>query len=185
MFENRIDDKNIIPLVKTLLECKDPNFQIVELLLPYNKIGNDGLIVICDLLKGENTNIASLDLHSNDIGTEGCKKLCEVLHNNTVLSNINLHSNYIGDQGGLYISELLSINRTIRSIDIGENEIRTDCVISLCQTLWSNNVLEELNMDCIVPASDDGEIIVHFGEMIKVYYDLLNYREIKQLNVYH
>lgn len=201
MFENRITDENIGPIVDALLEVDDERFAVSELLLPYNRIGNDGLIKLCELLEGEKTTIAVLDLHSNDIGTVGCKKLCETLHNNNTLFMLNLHSNYIRDQGGLYISELLSMNKSLRSLDIGENEISiyiilflsfsiftlifklplsilyylyiiifiigTDSLISLCQTLWSNTTLEEFNMDNIFPASDDGEIIVHIGEMIK------------------
>ena len=68
--------------------------------------------------------LKSLQIHGNNIGPEGIKLLADALkENNTPLRVLGLGGNIIGDEGAKCIAEMLAVNKTLQYIGLGNNKI--------------------------------------------------------------
>eukprot|EP00729_Bicosta_minor_P016668 gene16669-5220_t len=110
-----------------------------ELSLRSNKIGDDGATALAEVLKNNNTALATLSLRSNKIGDDGATALAEVLKNNTALATLDLRSNKIGDDGATALAEVLKNNTALATLDLHGNKIGDDGATALAEALKNNN----------------------------------------------
>ena len=88
---NNITDEQLLPMIEAI---KGGCYTSLEKLYLYsNRIGNAGCHAIATLLEDPNSNIQTLDLDENQIGTEGATAIANSLANNTNLETLYLRSN--------------------------------------------------------------------------------------------
>ncbi|KAL0231306.1 hypothetical protein GEMRC1_010710 [Eukaryota sp. GEM-RC1] len=120
-----------------------PTLDVVH--LPYNFIGNSGVMTLAEALK-VNCSIRVIDLRHNYIGDEGAIYLAEALKDNVGIAVINLEHNYIGDEGVAAIARALSVNYTITHLELGYNSIGDDGVLALALGLKDRTLIPSINL---------------------------------------
>ncbi|KAI7800360.1 putative NACHT [Triplophysa rosa] len=81
---------------------------LTELYLSWNKIGDSGVKLICDVLENPHCKLEILRLWSCSITDEGCVALTSALRSNpSHLRNLNLSENNVGDSGVKQICDVL------------------------------------------------------------------------------
>lgn len=136
---------------------KKDNIQtIVDIGLEKNRIGNDGLQHLSNMLHGNNT-LHSLRLGKNDISYEGVmKSLVPALKKNTTLRVLDLSGNrQIKDLGAAALADALSFNQTLETMILTKCSITEKGAMRLLEALYdctspsvvlekSNHTLREL-----------------------------------------
>ena len=80
--------------------------------------------IVPGLLPHVNRELESLNLGSNRIGDEGMVILCEALKSNSTLKELNLHANNIGPVGAQSLANMLQFNTSLTSLDLSDNGIQ-------------------------------------------------------------
>ena len=86
-----------------------------------------------------------LDLSQNPLKNGELPRLIEVLRNDPTLTHLNLHDNQIGTQGAQVLAEALKVNRTLTQLDLWNNQIRAQGAQALSKALQVNRTLTQLS----------------------------------------
>ncbi len=129
---------------------QDKTQTIVDIGLEKNRIGNEGLSRISNMLHQNNT-LHTLRLGKNAITYEGVvKSLAPALQNNTALRVLDLSGNrQIGDLGAVALADALSLNQTLETLILTKCSITEKGALRLLRALYNSTspsaVLEESN----------------------------------------
>ena len=123
------------------------NRSIMYLNLSQNKIKEDGLTEVVELLK-VNDVIAEMSFGGNIISNEGIANLAQFLPHNKTLSHLDLSRNQFNDIGFDVFAEQLSFNEGLTFLDIAKNKEITDegSLITLCHALTVNKKLKTIDL---------------------------------------
>ena len=102
--------------------------------LSFNSIGSDGAVALSEGLKCC-TNLQTLDLSFNSIGSDGAVALSEGLKCCTNLQTLNLHSNSISSDGAVALAEGLKCCTNLQTLDLSYNSIGSDGAVALAEGL--------------------------------------------------
>ncbi|RMZ94228.1 leucine-rich repeat-containing 34-like isoform X1 [Brachionus plicatilis] len=79
--------------------------------LGYNRLEDDGAILIADAITYANTNLQKLSIKSNNIGAKGLCALAEALERNLVLTHIYIWGNRLEEAGCIAFKKLIDNSR--------------------------------------------------------------------------
>ena len=148
---NRITSKG----AQKIAEVIQVNTTLLQkLTISHNSISDDGLTVMSDNLKMNNT-LHELDLSWNRITSEGAKKIAEAIQVNTTLRNLDISHNSISDDGVMIISDSLKSNCTLQELDFSWNKITNKGAKKIAEVIQVNTILQKLNVSHN-SISDDG-----------------------------
>ena len=136
--------------------------------LTSNNIGSDGAVPLGEGLKCC-TNLETLNLSSNSIGSDGVVALAEGLKCCTNLKTLVLHSNNIHLDCAAALVDGLKCCTNLRSLDIGSNSIGSDGAVALVEGLKCCTNLQTLNLSDNNIVSDGA---VALAEGLKCYTNL-------------
>ena len=108
-----------------------------------NNIGSDGATALAEGLKSC-TNLQTLNLGSNSIGSDGATALAEGLKSCTNLQTLDLHHSNIGSDGATALAEGLKSCTNLQTLDLGSNNIGSDGATALAEGLKSCTNLQTL-----------------------------------------
>ena len=131
--------------VKALADCLKHNTNLQTLNLHSNKIYGDVTKALADCLK-HHTNLQALDLHSNIIGSDGAKALADCLRHHTNLQTLDLHSNIIGSDGAKALADCLKHHTNLQTLHLDYNNIGSDGAKALADCLKHHTNLQTLNL---------------------------------------
>ncbi len=95
---------------------------IRKLCLSWCHLGNEGALVIAEMLKSNST-LLVINLKGNAIEDDGALAIAEVLKLNSTLQKIDLKYNWIRVKGGLAIAEAMEFNSSLEEIFLMSNRI--------------------------------------------------------------
>ncbi|KAK2958236.1 putative NLR Family CARD Domain Containing protein [Blattamonas nauphoetae] len=122
---NKLGEEGAVAIGKALAS----NITLQHLNLEWNDIQDTGLKSIIDaLVENKDSNLHSLDIHSNKIGPAGGKFLADYLATDPSLRDINARFNPIGDEGARAILRSILYNRTLHTVDLTRCDIGDDCL---------------------------------------------------------
>jgi Ran GTPase-activating protein (RanGAP) involved in mRNA processing and transport len=113
-----------------------------------NQFTSESLGILSTILNGNQT-LKELDLSHNRLSDEGIQILSEVLSLNTcAIKELDLSSNGITDKGAEYLSNMLRKNRKLKSLILNKNDISNDGLIFLANALiHDNQKLKQLKLE--------------------------------------
>ena len=119
----------------------------VTLTLPDKALGDVGCKKLCELLK-ENTSVVTLELGGNGIGADGARALAELIRENRTIRSISLEWNALGtDEDALkMLAEAIEGNETIVHLDLRNNKISAVGGIYLAKAVEKNQTLQHLDL---------------------------------------
>eukprot|EP00026_Physarum_polycephalum_P006427 Phypoly_transcript_06469.p1 GENE.Phypoly_transcript_06469~~Phypoly_transcript_06469.p1 ORF type:complete len:577 (+),score=75.10 Phypoly_transcript_06469:98-1732(+) len=129
---NLIDDELLRIIVSGLKE----NCTVTSLDFSHNKIGDEGIRSLCELLQNKDCIIANLELTNNQIYSEGGKLLGMTLQTNCSLEQLSLRRNRLEDKGGVALFDGLKLNNTIMRLNISSNNLGEESARSLSELIW-------------------------------------------------
>ena len=132
--------------VTALAESLKSCTNLQSLNLHFNCIGSDGAAALAEGLKSC-TNLQTLDLHSNNIGSDGAAALAEGLKSCTDLQALNLNENNIVSDGAAALAESLKSCTNLEVLCLDENNIGSDGAAALAESLKSCTNLKVLNVN--------------------------------------
>ena len=113
-----------------------------------NKITNEGVIYIADVLNSTNA-LKKLSLSDNPIGDQGLLTIAEALTNNTSLVKLKLSwsSLWITETNGTVLVKMLQHNKTLTALDLSCNSAVSDAQIPfIIEGLNTNTTLKQLRL---------------------------------------
>ena len=87
-----------------------------------------------------------LNLNSNNIDIEGCRRLAALLQGDTSLKELNLGKNQLDNDGVAILINALQKNKSLTTLDLSNNKIRDDQIAALAAVLQSNATLIALKL---------------------------------------
>jgi Ran GTPase-activating protein (RanGAP) involved in mRNA processing and transport len=131
----------------TILECLYPGllhcFQLVDLDLSYNFIGDSGAKLLSALFAEEYC-LTSVNLSHNHIGSFGCSHLAFSLKTALCLADLDLSVNHICDKGAMDLFSCLTSHETVEAVSLSCNRLTDRTVPFLSSLLESENTTIEL-----------------------------------------
>jgi len=116
-----------------------------ELYISYNKLGDDGAVIISERIAETNT-LRKLSIDSIDIATTGTTAIANGLLHNTSLEVLHMNHNAIGEGGAVTIAKAIANNKTLKYLDIDSCKIKSTGTTAIANSLLHNTSLEGLNM---------------------------------------
>ena len=113
--------------------------------LSYNSIGSDGDVALVKGLKCC-TNLQTLDLAVNSIGSDGAVALVEGLKCYTNLQTLSLHSNSIGSESAVALAEGLMCCTILHTLNLHSNIIGSDGAVALAEGLKCCTNLDSVDL---------------------------------------
>ena len=120
----------------------------LKLYFSSNKISNEGVLYIADVLKSTSA-LKKLSLSDNSISDGGLLTIAEALTNNTSLVKLKLSWNslWITERNGTALAKLLQHNKTLATLDLSYNSAVSDAQISfILEGLNKNTTLKRLRL---------------------------------------
>ena len=145
---------NIIPPARpaALTECLKSCTNLQTLRLGSNNIGSDGVTALAEGLKSC-TNLQTLDLSSNNIGSDGATALAEGLKSCTNLQMLHLRGNNIR-YCATALAEGLKSCTNLQTLDLSSSDIDSDGATALAEGLKSCTNLQALYLSSNIIGSD-------------------------------
>ena len=110
-----------------------------------NNIGSDGATTLAESLKSC-TNLQSLDLSFNEVDSYGAIALADGLKSCTNLQSLSLSSNKVGSDGAIALADGLKSCTNLQSLDLSFNEVDSYGAIALADGLKSCTNLQSLSL---------------------------------------
>lgn len=141
--------------------------QITSINLADNTIGDEGVLVLAEALRG-NTTLKHLDLSANNLGPAGAGAIAQML-NTTKLENIALEGNEIGSEGLHYLAEALKTNTRVQHIFVGS---QGEELPQLEAELEMNRLLGDISNNRIIQFLPEEEINAPEDFFARLYYKM-------------
>ncbi len=149
-----------------------------------NKLGSDGIRILCRSIK--NCSLEELSLSCNSIGPEAGQYLAHLINNNSSIQKILLDDNELGSEGivaltkgicnccvklmdisgndigpgaGAALAELINNNQSMNVINLSDNQLNSDDIIALSTNLKGCS-MENIDLSLNHISSDAGEALV-------------------------
>ncbi|XP_042201928.1 NACHT, LRR and PYD domains-containing protein 3-like [Callorhinchus milii] len=135
-----IQDEGLQRLVPVLHKCQ-------ELQLESNKLGDCGVMRLCEALRNPECKIQRLWLHRNRLTADCTEELTSALSTNHSLTELNLSDNKLGDCGVKRLCEALrNPECKIQRLCLDSNRLTDGCTDDLVSALSTNRSLRDLDL---------------------------------------
>ena len=143
ILSNQISDQGLETLAAALI-----GKNIAELNLAKNQISDEGIVKFFNSLKKNDTNLQSINLEGNEIGSGAIASIADLLQTNKTIVELNLSSSddSIGDAEFALLVEALRENKTLKIVELGNNKITGQSIGKLVELLGQNSSLEIINL---------------------------------------
>ena len=85
---------------------------------------DDGIFILMEKLRDDNTTLKVLDLNVNEITFKGCEAIAKYLSaESCTLESLHLANNKCSDYGAKAIAQALAVNKSLIHIDMTYNQI--------------------------------------------------------------
>lgn len=138
-----LDGDDALAPLTTAIE-NHPTLQIVN--LSDNQIGEQGGLLLGDMLTQPTCTLTELDVSWNSICRSGAVAIGVALRTNTNLRTLNIGMNRCGDQGGEQLAASMEINTTLTELDLSRNAIGGASAVSFGFFLRKNRSLRCLQL---------------------------------------
>lgn len=121
---------------------------LTKLNLEYNKIGSKTLFAALP------TSLVELDLSSNSLGNEGCKKLAIYLANNLALKKLSLQADLsISDDGVLALMDAVAAHPTLENLNLSYLNLNVSTIGKFLECVSANSSLLVVDFSNILDAN--------------------------------
>ncbi|UJR34216.1 hypothetical protein I4U23_021622 [Adineta vaga] len=143
LIHQQLDDQDISVIIQHAIIKK----QCSILRLDQNYFTNQGMKYLVQALENNST-LIGLNLYSNRLCDQGIQPLINLLSTNQcVLEKLHLGANKISNQGILLLSEILKTNTTLKVLWLDNNQISDESIHVLSKVLChQNRTLQELSL---------------------------------------
>ena len=135
---------------------KNTATQLQTLLLSYNLIGSEGAAAFADML-ATNKSLVKLSLELCYIEREDTFCLAQALKNNSTIKHLTLSNNLIGSVGAQAFAGMLATNNSLTELTINSCSIGREGAIFLAKALEKNSTIRYLSL-CKNPIGSEGAV---------------------------
>lgn len=143
--------------ISILSNILNGNRTLKELDLSHNRLLDNGIQIISEVLSLNTCAIKELDLSSNEITDKGAEYLGNMLRKNRKLKSLVLNKNYITDNGFMFLANaLVHDNQKLKQLKLESNPFITRIgVINVLNLLRDNQILDDIYVkDCSIRDKD-------------------------------
>ena len=144
-----------------------------ELNISFNKLGDDGAVIISKGITKTNT-LRVMDISDNNITSTGAIAISNSLLHNTSLEVLDMRYKAIGQDGAKAIAQVITNNKTLKKLYINNCEITDTGATAIANSLLHNTSLEELDMSYNAIGQDGAKAIAQA---------ITNNKTLKKLNI--
>ena len=119
--------------------------QLNTLILSYNPIGSEGAVAFASML-AKNKSLTKLDMNDCNIYTEGAVSLANAMVKNSVVTKFGINYNPIGSEGAMAFACMLKKNRCLKKLEMIHKSVGVEVGIELIESLKHNTTLERLSL---------------------------------------
>ena len=119
--------------------------QLQTLSLSSNPIGSEGAVAFADVL-ATNKSLTKLDMWGCSIQGEGAVCLAKALEKNSTVREFNISYNPIGSEGAVTFASMLKKNQCLKKLDLNDDSVGVEGALELIEGLKHNTTLEELRL---------------------------------------
>ena len=117
--------------------------QLQTLWLGGNPIGSEGAVALASMLA---TNKSLAKLNMNSIQGEGAVCLAKALENNSTVREFDISDNPIGSEGAVAFASMLKKNQCLKTLNLHDDSVGVEGALELIESLKHNTTLEELKL---------------------------------------
>ena len=132
---------------------KNTTTQLQTLSLWDNPIGSEGAVAFANML-ATNNNLTRLDLGKCNIQGEGAVCLAKALENNFTLREFGISYNPIGLEGAVAFAGMLKKNQCLKKLELYDDSVGVEAALELIESLKHNTTLKTLELlkKCKLPS---------------------------------
>ena len=119
--------------------------QLQTLWLDGNPIGSEGAIVFTGVL-ATNKTLARLNVQHCNIQGEGAIYLANAMEKNSTVKEFDISYNTIGSEGAVAFASMLKKNRCLKTLRLSDDSVGVEGALELIESLKHNTTLEELKL---------------------------------------
>ncbi|XP_029797341.1 NACHT, LRR and PYD domains-containing protein 3 isoform X5 [Suricata suricatta] len=136
-----------VSLWQGLFSVLSTSWNLTELNLSDNALGDPGIVVLCQMLQRPGCNIRRLWLMNTGLSSGCCPALSSVLSSNQRLTHLYLQGNALGDTGVKLLCEgLLHPSCKLQILELDNCSLTSHCCWDLSTLLTSNRSLRDLSL---------------------------------------
>ena len=137
--------------------------QLQTLELWANPIGSEGAVAFADML-ATNKSLAELNMRECSIQGESAVCLTKALEKNSTLREFDISANPIGSEGAAAFTSMLATNKSLAELDMRECSIQGESAVCLAKALEKNSTVREFGIRNN-PIGSEGAVA--FASMLK------------------
>ena len=119
--------------------------QLNTLILSNNPIGSEGAVAFASML-AKNKSLAKLDMNDCSIYAEGAISLANAMVKNSVLTKFSISYSQIGSEGAMAFASMLKKNRSLKKLELIHESVGVEGGKELIESLKHNTTLERLSL---------------------------------------
>ena len=119
--------------------------QLQTLQLEGNTIGSEGAAAFTDML-ATNKSLAELDMRECSIQGKGSVCLAKALEKNSTVREFDISDNPIGSEGAVAFATMLKKNQSLKKLGLYDDSVGVEGALELIESLKHNTTLEELEL---------------------------------------
>ena len=117
--------------------------QLQTLELSSNSVGTEGAVAFTDML-ALNKSLTSLYMDSCSIGRKGAVCLAKAMEKNSTVSEFSIGYNLIGSEGAVAFASTLKKNQFLKILELNDDNVGVEGALELIESLKHNTTLEKL-----------------------------------------
>ena len=136
--------------------------QLQTLGLHFNPIGSEGSVAFADML-ATNKSLTELNMRECSIWGEGVVCLAKAFEKNSTLKKFSITHNPIGSEGAVAFAGMLATNKSLTELDMWGCNIQGEGTVSLVKALETNSTVREFHIS-FNPIGSEGAVA--FADML-------------------
>ena len=119
--------------------------QLQTLWLEGNPIGSEGAVAFADML-ATNKSLTELNMSGCSIQGEGAVCLAKAMENNSSMTEFDVSYNPFGSEGAVAFASMLKKNQCLKTLDLCDDSVGVEGALELIESLKHNATLEQLTL---------------------------------------
>ena len=119
--------------------------QLQTLILWGNAIGSEGAVACADLL-ATNTSLTKLNMWECNIQSEGAVRLAKAMGKKSTVRDFDISDNPIGSEGAVAFADMLAMNKSLAKLSMSGCSIQSKGAVCLAQKMGKNFTVREFDI---------------------------------------